>query len=230
MKEWQKKTERCLADAKKDNDFIYHERIPEVKALASIGKAVVAKATLPLPEKIGDGKAGDLFEELCPVAVHQALAAFDVRKGEIVNGELARLKEAVNMTNQMLSSMNLPAAIEDSSGGAVPGSVVSKANSVRDAGGMDSLSKLIADLPDLLTRNTEILDECQRMLKEESDSDGQLRNQFKDKWTRTPSSQLTTTFDANAQKYRTIINNAKQVRTVHVTNSFLVAVCKLYCF
>ena len=202
MREWQKKNERALADAKKDNDFIYHERvsrrslrhfsfvkrgtisfllmtqIPEAKSLSAIQKATVAKVTLPLPDRIGDAKAADLFEELCPVAVHQALAAFDVRKNEVVNAELGRLKEAVNMTNQLLSSMNLPAAIEDTGGaGAVPGSLISKANLVKEAGGMAALSKLIADLPELLTRNTEILDECERMLKEERESDGQLKNQ-----------------------------------------------------
>ena len=43
--DWAKRVERALTDAKKDNDFIYHERIPEVKALTSIGRAAVVKPT-----------------------------------------------------------------------------------------------------------------------------------------------------------------------------------------
>lgn len=39
-----------LADAKKDNDFIYHERIPDTKHLEPISKAVLAKPT-ELPPK-----------------------------------------------------------------------------------------------------------------------------------------------------------------------------------
>jgi programmed cell death 6-interacting protein len=114
-KEWLRRTERALTDAKKDNDFIYHERIPEVKNLTPVAKAAVAKVTLPLPSPMGSaGK--DLFEALCPVAVHQALAAYEVRKQEIVNREVTKLKDATNMLNVLLSSMNLPAALEDTSG------------------------------------------------------------------------------------------------------------------
>ena len=40
-----KKIYRALEDAEKDNNFIYHAKIPELSSLATIGKAVVAKST-----------------------------------------------------------------------------------------------------------------------------------------------------------------------------------------
>jgi len=42
--------ERDLTSAKKDNDFIYHDKIPDVKSLPPIGKAIIAKPT-PFPSK-----------------------------------------------------------------------------------------------------------------------------------------------------------------------------------
>ena len=53
-----------------------------------------------------------LFDNLVPVVVHQALAAFDARKKDIINREITRLKEATNLVNAAMASMNLPAAIE----------------------------------------------------------------------------------------------------------------------
>lgn len=41
----------------------------------------------------------DLFADLVPVPVHQALAAYEVRKTEIVNSEIARLRESTQVLN-----------------------------------------------------------------------------------------------------------------------------------
>lgn len=49
FQDYANKAQRNLTEAKKDNDFIYHERIPDVKNLEAIGKANVAKL-IPLPE------------------------------------------------------------------------------------------------------------------------------------------------------------------------------------
>lgn len=59
----------------------------------------------------------------------------------------------------MLASLNLPAAIEDLSGAKVPPSLQVKAKQIRDVGGISFLGRLMTELPELLTRNREILDE-----------------------------------------------------------------------
>ena len=59
----------------------------------------------------------------------------------------------------VLASMNLPAAIEDSGGRQIPPSMIEKSNEVKRQGGINSLDKMINDLPESLTRNKEILDE-----------------------------------------------------------------------
>ena len=59
----------------------------------------------------------------------------------------------------VLASLNLPAALEDLSGDSVPQSILEKARAIVQQGGLQSIEQLIRDLPELLTRNREILDE-----------------------------------------------------------------------
>lgn len=108
-----------LEEAKKDNDFIYHERIPDLKLLEPISKAVIAKS-IPLPSKLSSKFKGiyltwlsfficcyyksyfyllDLFENLVPISVQQALITYDVRKAELVNSEIGKLRESTQILN-----------------------------------------------------------------------------------------------------------------------------------
>lgn len=207
FQEYANRAAKNLAEAKKDNDFIYNEIIPDVNNLPGPGKAQLAKV-LPVPAHLSEGFR-DIFMALVPVAVNQALAACEGRKSEMVNGEIMRLREATTAMNGLLSSLNLPAIVEvTASGDSLPPSLQEKATAVREQGGIVQLKDLIERLPELFTRNKEILDEAFRMLDEERDSDNQLRAQFKDRWTRTSSDKLSGTFRGNGDKYRIIINNA----------------------
>ncbi|XP_011173498.2 programmed cell death 6-interacting protein isoform X2 [Solenopsis invicta] len=206
FQDYANKAQRNLTEVKKDNDFIYHERIPDIKHVEAIGKASVAKL-LPLPE-IFSTDFKDLFVELLPLNVRHALSAYENRRNELVNYEISNLREMTQLLNSVLASLNLPAAIEDTSGTEIPQSLLDKAVRVRESGGINALEASMRELPDLLQRNKELLDESERMLQEERESDDQLREQFKERWKRTPSARLTEQFTNNLQKYREIINNA----------------------
>ncbi|BFZ06266.1 hypothetical protein BsWGS_09305 [Bradybaena similaris] len=202
------RVERALESAQKDNNFIYHDKIPDQKSLQPIGKAVVAKAT-PLSQPMS-AKFIDLFDKIVPLPVHEALTSFENRKSQIASLEIGRLRSGNELINSVLASLNLPAALEDLSGERVPQSLLEKAQQIQDLGGLTKLDQLMTDMPELLTRNREILDESIKTLDEEGRSDQQLKEQFKDRWTRTPSTSLTKPMRDEAGKYRGILDTAVQ--------------------
>lgn len=51
------KAQRALIEAEKDNNFIYHEAVPDIKTLNPISKAAVAKPT-PLPSRLSSNFQG----------------------------------------------------------------------------------------------------------------------------------------------------------------------------
>ena len=57
----------------------------------------------------------------------------------------------------------------------MPASLVEKCQAVVAAGGVELLQRLVRELPELLQRNTELLTESERMLREEAESDSSLR-------------------------------------------------------
>ncbi|XP_068791832.1 programmed cell death 6-interacting protein isoform X1 [Struthio camelus] len=202
------KINRALTAAKKDNDFIYHDRVPDLKDLEPIGKASLVKSTpvvVPLSQKFTD-----LFEKMVPLEVQQSVSVYNQRKADLVNRLIAQMREATNLANGVLASLNLPAAIEDVSGDSVPQSILNKSKSVIEQGGIQTVDQLIKDLPELLQRNREILDESLRLLDEEETTDNDLRTKFKERWQRTPSNELYKPLRAEGAGFHNILNKAVQ--------------------
>nr|XP_017504051.1 programmed cell death 6-interacting protein isoform X3 [Manis javanica] len=208
VKDFSDKINRALTAAKKDNDFIYHDRVPDLKDLDPIGKATLVKSTpvnVPISQKFTD-----LFEKMVPVSVQQSLAAYNQRKADLVNRLIAQMREATTLANGVLASLNLPAAIEDVSGDTVPQSILTKSTSVIEQGGIQTVDQLIRELPELLQRNREILDESLRLLDEEEATDNDLRAKFKERWQRTPSNELYKPLRAEGTNFRSVLDKAVQ--------------------
>jgi programmed cell death 6-interacting protein len=146
---------------------------------------------------------------MVPMAVQQGLHTFKGRKMEVYNMEIGKLRQATELLNGALSALNLPAAIEDVGGSnKLPQSIIDKAQLIKDRGGITRIDSMMADLPPLLARNTEILDEAQRTLDEEAASDTELRNNMRERWSRTPSAQLNNSLYREIQEFRNIIAKA----------------------
>ena len=61
-----------------------------------------------------------------------------------------------------MSSLNLPAALEDISGSEIPASILEKSSKVRAKGGVQPVERLLQELPDALSRNQELLTEVRQ--------------------------------------------------------------------
>lgn len=86
-----------LEKAKKENDYVYHERVPDYKTLAAIERAQLAKAT-PVKFPLSDDFR-DLFSTLVPMAVHNGLQSFKAKKMEAFNLEIGKLRQATELLN-----------------------------------------------------------------------------------------------------------------------------------
>ena len=82
---------------KKDNDFIYNDLVPKLDTLESIPKMALAKPVQfpsPSPNFV------DVFVNLLPTDVYQAVSAYNAKRDSIVSGELRKLQEATQAMNR----------------------------------------------------------------------------------------------------------------------------------
>uniref|UniRef100_A0A0N4ZKN8 BRO1 domain-containing protein n=1 Tax=Parastrongyloides trichosuri TaxID=131310 RepID=A0A0N4ZKN8_PARTI len=197
----------ALEKAKKENDMIYHETIPDVKTLAPLKKVAIAKV-IPYSRPLFP-RFKDMFESLVPIEIQNAMSSFESKKDQQANMEIGRLREYTELMNGILASLNLPAALDDvTNHEKCPESIRQKSMKVKTEGGCATIDTLIAQIPDLYKNNVNILNETERLLNEEKQTDDELREKFKEKWTRTRSEDLTAPLVQQIQKYRGILATA----------------------
>ena len=88
---------KLFPQAKKDNEFIYNDKVPSTDSLKAIGRAALAKP-LPVSSPMSSN-FHDLFTRLVPIQVHQALATFESKKDFLVKEEITKVRDATNELN-----------------------------------------------------------------------------------------------------------------------------------
>nr|CAH8847369.1 unnamed protein product [Trichobilharzia regenti] len=182
----------------KDNDHIYHEKIPARTGLSLVqGVEVIKKSPLTFPLS---GSTRDYFVDLLPFAVTEALNTAKGVRASLVDGEVCRLREASTKLNEIMASYNLPAALQVVGSGMIPDTLLSKAACIRRDGGADKLYEQLMSIPECVQRNKEIIAAEKASLDDEEKSDNNLRGQYGERWTRKPSNELTLAWRSDIQK------------------------------
>ncbi|EDV20985.1 uncharacterized protein TRIADDRAFT_38299 [Trichoplax adhaerens] len=200
------KITKAYQAAQKDNDFIYHELVPDKDRIPAVQGAAIGK-----PIRLNNPASAnfkDIFADVVPLNIHNAVSRYNERQQDLVTSELKKLTDNTQQLKSLLAELNLPAAIEDTGGNSVPQSLLDKSAALIQDGGVQKIDSMFNELPTLLQRNQEIVTETTRMMDDEEKDDKQMRQRFKEKWTRMPSDKLTASLRIEMNKYKGIIENA----------------------
>ncbi|XP_018651223.1 putative programmed cell death 6-interacting protein [Schistosoma mansoni] len=185
--------------AVKDNDHIYHEKVPPRGSLAPVESVDVIKKT-PLTFPLSSSNTKDYFENLLPMAVTEAVNTAKGVRASLIDSEICRLRGASTKVNEVLASYNLPAALLANGLSSITSNILSKASSVRRDGGAEKLYQQLLSIPECVQRNKEIIEAEKSSLDDEENSDNSLRKQYGERWSRKPSSELNKLWRSDIQK------------------------------
>ena len=100
------KCARSHTGAKKDNDFVYHERVLELAALEPIAPAQLAKPVAFDPRARDVLQGEDLFRRLLPLEVHSAASLYSEEKARLLRAVTLEMGGKNKVLESALASLS----------------------------------------------------------------------------------------------------------------------------
>lgn len=203
-----------LAEMSKDNDFIYHQPVPNEAALAAIPKLPAAKA-IPVSE-LYQGQdiqriiGPDIFQRIVPMAVTESASMYDEEKAKLVRGESERVEVANDEMAASLDYLKLPASLDilkgakDNDMGVDP----DFGKWCEELAGHEPFAQAFEQLSKDKAAVNALLDQSVKSLDMEESLCEKMRSKYGDDWTQQPSSRLTATLRSDIKNYRQAIEEA----------------------
>ncbi|KIW72877.1 hypothetical protein PV04_01038 [Phialophora macrospora] len=207
-----------LKRAEKDNDLIYLQTETPKSELRLLDRTNMVAPKTPNDVQngislLGEGKpfGRPLFEKLVPYAVHQAASIYADRRDRLVNQSIIVDLEAMTARlREVLESLDLPGslqALEKPLG--LPGSLVSKAEELRQQDALYRIKRSMEDTTKLKTNDLAVYQEGVALLEAEKAEDDRARAKYgSDRWNRPPSTQALAKLYQNSAELKTYLNSA----------------------
>lgn len=203
-----------IGEFTKDNDFIYHQGVPNEASLSAIPKLPAAKA-IPVSE-LYQGQdiqriiGPDIFQKIVPMAVTESASLYDEEKAKLIRAESEKVEIANDEMAASLDYLKLPDSLNILKGGM--DQEMSVDNEFRkwceELAGHASFTTAFDQLSTDKSEITAMLDDSVKQLDMEESVCEKMRSKYGGEWTQQPSSRLTTTLRSDIKNYRSAIEEA----------------------
>ncbi|KAF2748863.1 BRO1-domain-containing protein [Sporormia fimetaria CBS 119925] len=198
----------------KDNDFIYHQGVPNESSLSAIPKLPAAKA-IPVSE-LYQGQdiqkiiGPDIFQKIVPMAVTESASLYDEEKAKLIRAETERVEVASDEMAASLDYLKLPDSLNVLKGGMDQETMVDDEfrtwceELAGHAPFQAAFDRLGADKAEI----SSALDASMKQLDMEESVCEKMRSKYGPEWTQQPSSRLTSTLRNDIKNYRAAVEEA----------------------
>jgi len=203
-----------LVEFSKDNDFIYHQGVPNEAALSPVPKSAAAKA-IPVSE-LYQGQdiqriiGPDIFAKIVPMAVTESASLYDEEKAKLIRAESERVEVANDEMATSLDYLKLPDSLSVLRGGMDQDMMVDDEfrKWCEELAGHAPFSGAFNQLNTDKTEITTLLETSMKQLIMEESVCEKMRSKYGPEWTQQPSSRLTATLRSDIRNYRGAIEEA----------------------
>lgn len=198
----------------KDNDFIYHQAVPNEAGLSAVAKLPAAKA-IPVSE-LYQGQdiqriiGPDIFQKLVPMSVTETASLYDEEKAKLIRAETEKVETANGEMAASLDYLKLPGSLNILKGGTDQDMTVDDEfrRWCQELAGHQSFAKAFDGLQERKGDVLSHLDQCSKQLDLEESVCEKMRSKYGAEWTQQPSSRLNATLRGDVRTYRDTVNEA----------------------
>ncbi|KAH9496196.1 Tyrosine-protein phosphatase non-receptor type 23 [Bulinus truncatus] len=164
--------------AKKDNDFVYHAKVPAIDSLPEIKGASLVKG-LPFDPNDKEISGPDIFQKLVPMEAHEASSVYSEEKAKLSRTVIGEVDQKNMELDQFMSSLQLDIEQLMPKPNIIPDNLMEKcaAMSVR-TNAIKELTDSMTNVSGLATEVELSLEEIQQLIIDDIEKTEQMEKQY----------------------------------------------------